>query len=124
MKETTTCAICGCDLSKNEIFVFHDKNLCEDCHMIETHPVKVCNPIPVFTAKKIGNTDKDSTDILTDLQKAIHMYIKDNKKATIHQLCIKFNLTESNLTNQIAVLRHLELIKGKKEDNKIYFVPF
>ena len=124
MKETTTCTICGCELSENEIYIFHNKNLCEDCHMIETHPVKICNPLPVFTAKKIKNNDKASTDLLNELQKAIHIYIMDNKKATVQQLCTKFKLTESELTNQIAVLRHLELIKGKKEDNIIYFVPF
>ncbi len=36
----------------------------------------------------------------------------------------KFNLTEPEMKTQLAVLRHCELVKGRKEGNKIYLVPF
>ncbi len=118
------CTICGCEINENEIHILTNKKLCEDCHMEETHPVKVCNPLPVFSARKIGNTNKKSTETLNELQKAIYNHIMNNKKATIKQLCKKFELTEVKLTNQIAILRHLQLIKGKKENHIIFFVPF
>ncbi|WGM90060.1 MAG: hypothetical protein NUK63_02775 [Candidatus Bathyarchaeum tardum] len=124
MSETKKCSICGCELSENEIYILHGKNLCEDCHMEETHPVKVCNPLPVISAKKMGQTKQEPADTLNELQKAIYTYIMDNKKATVQQLCTKFELTEAQLTNQIAVLRHLQLIKGQKQGHTIYFVPF
>jgi predicted HTH transcriptional regulator len=124
MIKKTICNICGCEINENEIHILNEKILCEDCHMEETHPVKICNPLPVFSARKIGKTNKNSTETLNELQKAIYNYIINNKKATIKQLCKKFELTEAKLTNQIAVLRHLQLVKGKKEEHTIHFVPF
>lgn len=124
MNETKKCNICGCELSENEIYILHKNILCEDCHMEETHPVKVCNPLPVFTAKTIGTTNKDFIETLNELQKAIYFYIFDNKKATVEQLGDEFKITEAKLTNQIAVLRHLQLVKGKKEEHTICFIPF
>ena len=35
-----------------------------------------------------------------------------------------FNLTESEVQTQLAVLRHCELVKGCKEGDRIYLVPF
>ena len=123
MKEAT-CSVCGCELSEDEVYILHGRKLCEDCHMEETHPVKVCNPLPVMTAKKMGDTNKDPTDTLNELQKAIYDFVTGNTKASVQQLCEKFQLTEAQLTNQIAVLRHLQLVKGKKEGQTLYFVPF
>jgi hypothetical protein len=119
VNEVKTGNICGCELSENEVFMrarIHDMTLCEDCHMEKTHPVKVCNPLPVIISRKMGNVNKDPIDTLNDLQKSIYNHIMSNKKATVQQLCREFKLTEAKLTNQIAVLRHLQLIKGKKKN--------
>jgi predicted HTH transcriptional regulator len=124
MNERMKCDICGCDLSNEEICSLSGKTLCEDCHMEETHPVKVCNPLPVMAAKKIATSNKDPKDSLDEQQKAIYNHIVDNQKVTIEQLCIKFNLTEVKLNNQLATLRHLELVKGKKDGANVYIVPF
>lgn len=116
--------MCGCELSEDEIYVLHERILCEDCHMEETHPVKVCNPLPVMTAKNIANTKRDPIETLTELQKAIYDHIMRSKQATVQNLCTEFELTEAQLTNQIAVLRHLQLVKGQKQGLTICFVPF
>ena len=123
MSETTKCDVCGCDLSNEESYSLKGKTLCEDCHMEETHPVKICNPLPVRAAKKIASS-KDPKDSLSELQKAIYNHIVHNQKVTAKQLCSKFNLTEVKLNNQLATLRHLELVKGKKDGNNVYIVPF
>ncbi|MGD2066087.1 MAG: hypothetical protein PVI43_02820 [Candidatus Bathyarchaeota archaeon] len=118
------CDICGCDISNEETYSLNGKTLCEDCHMEETHPVKVCNPLPVRAAKKMTGNNKDPKDNLDEQQKAIYNHVAKNQKVTTKQLCIKFNLTEVKLNNQLAILRHLELIKGKKDGDKVYIVPF
>jgi hypothetical protein len=120
----TKCDTCGCDLSNEESYSLQGKTLCEDCHMEETHPVKVCNPLPVMAAKKMIGSNKDPRDRLDELQKAIYNHIVNNQKVTSEQLCSKFNLTEVKLNNQLATLRHLELVKGKKDGNNVYIVPF
>lgn len=124
MSETQKCCICGVELSEDEVYVFQGRTLCEDCHMEETHPVKVCNPLPVMAAKNLGTTKKDPEEVLDELQKSIYKFVMDNKKVTIYQLSTEFNLTEAQLTNQIAILRHLELIKGKKQGAITYIIPF
>jgi predicted HTH transcriptional regulator len=124
MNETTKCDICGCDIPNEEIYTLNGKTLCEDCHMEETHPVKVCNPLPVMTAKKMTGNTKDPKDSLSELQKTIYNHIVDNQKVTTKQLCNKFNLTEVKLNNQLATLRHMELVKGKKDGANVYIVPF
>jgi len=92
--------------------------------MEETHPVKVCNPLPAMAAKNMGTTKKDPKEVLDELQNSIYKFVKENKKVTIKQLSTEFNLTEAKITNQIAILRHLELIKGKKQGAITYIVPF
>lgn len=124
MCKTTTCNVCGCDLSEEEIYTLHGKSLCEDCHMEETHPVTVCDPMAVMHAKKMGNSNVDPKDTLDEPQKALYTYVVDNKKATPEQLCSQFNLTPVKLNNLIAILRHLELVKGKKIQDTHYIVPF
>jgi len=77
-----------------------------------------------MAAKKIASKDKDAENSLSELQKTLYKHIVGSQKVTIKQLCNKFSLTEVNLNNQLAILRHLELIKGKKEGNIVYIVPF
>ena len=92
--------------------------------MEETHPVTVCDPMAVMHAKKMGNSNVDPKDTLDELQKALYNFVVDNKKATPQQLCSQFNLTQVKLNNVIAVLRHLELVKGKKIEDTDYIVLF
>jgi len=34
----------------------------------------------------------------------------------------RFNLSETELNNQFAILRHCQLLKGKKEGDAVYIV--
>lgn len=93
--------------------------------MEETHPVTVCNPWPVLSAKKMNKPDVQKVEEqLDELQKAIYNYVMLKKKVTAQELCSQFNILEVKLQNQMAVLRHLELVKGQKDGNKRYIVPF
>ena len=35
-----------------------------------------------------------------------------------------FMLPEQEMQRQLAILRHCELVKGHKEDGKVYLIPF
>ena len=43
---------------------------------------------------------------------------------TAAEIMTKFNLTQSDFTNQLATLRHCELLKGQKEGDTVTIVPF
>jgi len=48
--------------------------------------------------------------------------MKENNDVTMQQLVEKFNLTPEELSSDISVLRHLELGKGQKREDGVYFV--
>jgi hypothetical protein len=123
--EKVKCQICGYEISEKESHLFKETILCEDYHMEETHPVQTCDPKAVHSAKVLGQADKASLkNSLDDQQKALHKFITDKGKVTLQEICVKLNLSLVKAQNQIAILRHLEQVKGKKENAISYIVPF
>jgi hypothetical protein len=119
------CPICGCEISKENSYLFKDTILCEDCQMEETHPVITCDPKAVHSAKILEQSDRQNgKDVLDDLQKALYKFVADKGKVTLQEICAEFNLLPVRAQNQLAILRHLELIKGKKEVDNTYIIPF
>ena len=119
------CQICGCEITEENNYLFKGAILCEDCHMEETHPVITCDPKAVRSAKVLTQSDRQSGKAsLDDLQKALYKFVMDKGKVTLQQICAEFNLSPVRAQNQLAILRHLELIKGKKEADNAYIVPF
>lgn len=113
------CQICGCEISWENSYTLGGAVLCDDCYMEETHPVQTCDPKAVHSAKILGQTES-----LDNLQKAIYKFVKDKHKVTLEEICAEFNLSTVRAQNQLAILRHLELTKGKKEGDQTYIVPF
>ena len=113
------CQICGCKVPRENSYTLGDRVVCDDCYMEETHPVQTCDPKAVHSAKVLGQTGS-----LDDLQKALYKFVKDKGKVTLEEICAEFNLSPMRAQNQFAILRHLELVKGKKEDDKTYIVLF
>jgi predicted HTH transcriptional regulator len=124
-KEQTKCQCCGCEISLEESYVLNDLTLCDDCYLERSHRVKTCNPLATYSAKRFQESDGlKATERLNDAQKAVYTFIKSKGKVTTQELSSKFNLSQTETENQLAILRHLELTKAKKEENKIYIVPF
>lgn len=80
----------------------------ESCH------VRTCDPWPAYSAKRL----RTSKERLTYLQKAIHNFVKSKGKAIKEKIADKFDLSQVKTENQLAILRHLELTKAKKEGEK------
>jgi hypothetical protein len=113
------CQICGCEVPRENSYTLGDRVVCDDCYMEETHPIQTCDTKAVHSAKVLGQTES-----LDDLQKALYKFVKDKGKVTLQEICAEFNLSPVRAQNQFAVLRHLELVKGKKEGDQTYIVPF
>ncbi|UCE37456.1 MAG: hypothetical protein JSW00_18700 [Thermoplasmata archaeon] len=124
-EENVTCDNCG-DLVRKE-WTFEDNNgiICEDCYIDRKHTIKICDPLAVNSAKRFRElTGQKGTDGLSDLQKQIYDLVQSKGKVEPDELIQTFNLSTKQLENQIAILRHCELIKGKKMDGEIFLVPF
>ena len=121
----TKCQGCGCMVSLEESYVYNELTLCDDCYLEKSHRVIACNPLATYSAKRFQESDGlEATERLNGTQKAIYTYIKSEGKATPKQIADRFRLSQTETENQLAILRHLELTKAKKEENKIYIVPF
>lgn len=119
------CERCGAPIAENESYNYRGKILCEDCYLGALQPPKACDVAAVQAAKKHREQfGQSGTEGLTDLQKDLYNYIKQQGKATKPELIAKFKLPEWELEKQFSILRHCELVKGRKEGDQIYIVLF
>lgn len=115
------CVRCNEKLTADEVFDHYGQALCEDCYMAALQPPRPCDPgavsSAVATRSQLGHK---GTDGLTKLQKEIYDYIKERGQVLREELFQAFKLPQWEMEKQFAVLRHCELLKGFKEDDKVF----
>lgn len=119
------CSRCGRQISKDESYEYLGETFCEDCYIDLRYPAKACDPWAVYSATR----SRESLGLkgaagLTDLQKAVYEFVREKGKVTRDEVMENLSLTETQLQTQLAILRHCELVKGHKEDDKVYLIPF
>ena len=121
----TQCSRCGCDLNEEESIDFQGKILCEDCYMYESNPPKACDPLAVASAlsvrKQLGQSGAEG---LTERQKRIYQIITQKGKVTREELAEELNVKPEVLESEFAVLRHCELVRAQKENDKVYLIKW
>jgi hypothetical protein len=119
------CDRCGREITEDESYEHLGQTLCDDCYLDARQSVKACDPWAVYLA---GHTRESSglsgTEGLTDLQKSIYDFVQSKGKVTPEEIAGHFGLSESELQSQFSILRHCELVKGQKEADRVYIVPF
>ena len=119
------CNRCQREINENESFGFFGERLCDDCYMDAVDPPKSCDPWAVYSATRTRESSGlTGVEGLTSLQQAIYAFVKNRGKVTSDEIMTKFSLTRRDLENQFATLRHCELVRGQKEGDKVYVVPF
>ncbi|MGB4086174.1 hypothetical protein [Methanothrix sp.] len=123
MSDFVRCHSCDRSVPEDEAFATEGKTLCEDCYIDLSSRIRACDSWGE-RSKKIYRESHglEGTDGLTDLQKEIYEYIQSQGKATMAGIRARFNLSETELNNQFAILRHCQLLKGKKEGDAVYIV--
>ncbi len=125
MSEGMRCQNCGREISGDEVFATEGKTLCEDCYIDAGHRIRVCHPWAERSKKIFRDSHGlQGTDGLTDLQKQIYEFIRERGRATRAELAERFNLSPTELENEFAILRHCQLLKGRKEGDTVYIVPW
>ncbi len=119
------CNRCGCEIPYNETYTYRGETLCEDCYMHIRLGVKACDPWAVYSASRFRESrDLKGSEGLTELQKGIYEFVKSKGKVTREEVMENLSLSEQEMQIQLAILRHCELVKGHKEDGKVYLIPF
>jgi predicted transcriptional regulator len=90
-----------------------------------SHRIQGCDPWAVYSAKRFRKlAGLQGAQGLTEQQRAIYEFIKSKRKVTFKELHRAMQLPPQELENQIAILRHCELVKGQRENGKIYLTLF
>lgn len=119
------CSRCEEEIAEGEQYDYFGQTLCEDCYIGAIEPPRTCDVTAVFSAKKSRDmAGQTGTEGLSQLQKEIYDFIQEKGQVTKDDICNKFKLPAWEYDKQFAVLRHCELLKGKKEGNLVYIVPF
>jgi len=112
------CSKCGGEIKPEEAVKDGNRVLCEDCYFDEVSPVRVCDPWAVMLAKKA------KTKKLKERQQAIYDLVKRRGKVRIEDVAKELGIAIADVEREFAVLRHLELIKARREGNDIFIVSF
>jgi recombinational DNA repair protein (RecF pathway) len=125
MSDKIKCQSCGAQVGEDDVYTTDGKTLCEDCYIDQSHRIRVCDPW-AERSKRVyrERLGLEGTDGLTDLQKEIYEYIRSKGRATQMELVEQFKLLPAELENEFAILRHCQLLKGRKEGDLVYIVPW
>jgi len=119
------CSRCGGEIHENEGRTHLGETLCDDCYLDATTTVKACDPWAVYTATRSRElSGQEGTEGLTGLQQSIYEFVRERGKVTGEEIMANLDINQSELETQFAILRHCELLKGRKEGDKVYLVPF
>ncbi len=119
------CNRCGREVPAENSYQHLGEALCEDCYIDIRYPAKACDPWAVYSATRSRESaGLEGTEGLTELQQKIYEFVKAKGKVTREEIMANFNIKEMELQTNLATLRHCELVKGRKEGNCVYLVPF
>ena len=114
------CDKCGVTIATGDERNHQDRILCEDCYMVALSPLKTCDPWAVHSAKNFEKFAGDSKQ-LTQLQSEMLQILKTDGPMEPETLLKKLgsNIDLTELQREFSTLRHMEKVKGEKQDQKI-----
>ena len=119
------CSRCGKEIKEVDSYTHFGETMCEDCYLDMRLGVTACDPWAVHSATKLRESSGlVEAEGLTELQKAIYGLVKSKGKVTRQEVMRNLNLSEQEIQKQLAILRHCELVKGHKEGDNVYLIPF
>ncbi|KNZ40695.1 hypothetical protein [Acetobacterium bakii] len=118
-----TCFSCGISLEDDDVYEVKGKSFCDDCAMGQHKVTQTCDPGAVHSARlDRKNSGLTGIEGLTDQQKNLYLFMKEHNGVTMEQCVEKLSLTPEEISTNMSVLRHLELSKGQKREDGVYFV--
>ncbi|AKB27365.1 hypothetical protein MSSIT_0646 [Methanosarcina siciliae T4/M] len=119
------CPACGKEIKENESVKENGRIICEDCYLEEHQKIKFADPMAVRSMKLFRKQHGfKGTEGLIEPQKEIYNFILEEGGVTPEKISKLFELTLQETMNQLAILRHCELVKERKLGDEMYIVPF
>ena len=112
------CSRCGKEIPADEVHTFQGKTLCEDDYIEAISPEKHCDPWATYLSSREAGATGVAT--LSDFQKEIQKFIKDEGKATREEIMTKFRISAEELEPHLNVLMHSETVQERGEGDLMY----
>jgi hypothetical protein len=111
------CDKCKAPVKVGEERELHGQTLCEDCYIDTLATPKACDPWAVYSAKSF--TEKEGSKVeLTETQSSILRILKDTGGEEVVAIAERLNLKSLDVEREIAILRHMELVRAELRDEK------
>lgn len=114
------CAKCGVSVESTEIHEFAGESLCEDCYLEQRIKPITCDPWAVYAARNSSGKARQ----LSDLQRQILQLLREKGPLQATEICRQLNILEAQFESNFATLRHMELARGFKDGDKVFFRLF
>lgn len=115
------CSKCGSNMEEDEGSELYGQVLCEDCYLDGVNPPKPCDPWAVYTAKSCNASGGRH---LTALQEKILALLKERGPMQAAELLSTLGASEAEFRSAFATLRHMELARGFKKGEDVYYTLF
>lgn len=110
------CDRCSANIDDGEERELNGQILCEDCCMDLMSPLKACDPWAVYSAKSFTGHQGDNSSLVPVQQKILNI-LKDGPIEPA-MLSERLKIKATELERELAVLRHMEKIRGELRDGK------
>jgi hypothetical protein len=117
LKKIMKCERCKKILLEDEQRALYGQILCEDCYMDLLSPLKACDPWAVHSATTFVKEESDELR-LTPVQQNIVDILRNEGPQESENLCERLRIKETDIERDIAVLRHMEKIRGELRGGK------
>ncbi|MEE4241469.1 MAG: hypothetical protein V2I36_08380 [Desulfopila sp.] len=114
------CSKCSTAIPPQAGYDHAGETLCEDCYIIVLSAPKTCDPWAVYSATRTASKGECLT---TDQQRILDL-VCSRGPISQTQICSELALTEDDFKSAFSTLRHMERLKGTRQDGEIFFVPF
>ena len=111
------CERCNDVIPEGEERELYCQILCEDCYMDLLSPLKACDPWAVYSAESFSK-DESYVLHLNENQQRILNILREKGPTELKALSGILRMKQTDLDRELAVLRHMEKVKGELRSGK------
>ena len=112
------CHRCNKAIIPEDSHDYGGQTLCDDCYMDALSPPRSCDPWAVHSAKKLEECSPTGLE-LNETQTRIVQLLEDLGEAEPAMICERLGVKPDELQREIAALRHMERVRGRKTDGGV-----
>jgi hypothetical protein len=114
------CKKCGTTITAADSHQHAGETVCDECYMDLMAAPKACDPWAVYSAKR--TMERQPT--LTPLQEQMLALVRSRGPLSAEEICQELRITGEEFQSNFVTLRHMELAKGRKKGDQVYYTFF